>query len=267
MGMARERQRDAFGHAGENVRLVDQAARRDRRSGFGGACPADRRCRESVPARSNALPDRQVRPARISAWTRRAAPRRFRAPECARPASALADAMSVVPPVVIAEDRPDAERRMQPCQFGAPERIVDRLDRIFVPGFEIAEQDDEVGPQRIRGVDDARDLRQRDVRSAGMQVGDHRDGELLSRRPVRRRQGVGRDQKIGRLDGAGIGAGRARRKADQPDTSGDQLPAAHAGLCRDRRSLCGCRRHNRAGRSIVLHELPLTPTARTGCRA
>ena len=96
----------------------------------------------------------------------------------ARAGKRTAYAAQIVPPVVIAEDRPDAERRMEPGKFARPERIVDRLDLVFVPGFEIAEQHDEVGVQRIRRIDDAGDLRQRDMRTAGMQVGDHRDREL-----------------------------------------------------------------------------------------
>ena len=38
-----------------------------------------------------------------------------------------AHAGKIVPPIVIAEDRPGAERRLKPRQFGGPNRIGDRL--------------------------------------------------------------------------------------------------------------------------------------------
>jgi hypothetical protein len=101
-----------------------------------------------------------------------------------------AHAMQIVPPIVIAEDRPDAERRAKPAELTRPQRIVDRHEVELVKRLEIAEQHDSVAVQRVRGVDNVRDVRQRHVRAAGIQVGDHRDGELLPRRPVRRRQRV-----------------------------------------------------------------------------
>ena len=173
-----------------------------------------------------------------------------------------AHACKIVPPIVIAEDRPDAERRAKPRQLGRPQRIVDRLDLELVPRLEIAEQHDEVGLQRVRGVDNVRDVRQRHVRAAGMQVGDHRDGELPSRGPARRRQRVARDQKIGRLDRAGIGAGRARRQADQSDAADEEPPPAQAGFPRRQRRQRRLRLRRRRWNwwSLVLHEHPLTPT-------
>ena len=68
-----------------------------------------------------------------------------------------AHAVEVVPPIVIAEDRPGSERSLEPRQFGRPDRIGDRLGLEAVPRYEIAEQDDEIGLQRIGGVDHLRE--------------------------------------------------------------------------------------------------------------
>ena len=68
----------------------------------------------------------------------------------------------IVPPVVIAEDRPHAERRPQPCRARPP-----TPDRRHVLGDEakgrdiVAEQHDDVGVQRVRGIDDVLDVRER----------------------------------------------------------------------------------------------------------
>ena len=75
-----------------------------------------------------------------------------------------AHAVKIVPPVVIAEDRPGAERRFEPRQFGSPVRIGDRLDLELIPRLEIAEQHDQVGLQRIGGIDDMPDVRQQSYR-------------------------------------------------------------------------------------------------------
>ena len=89
----------------------------------------------------------------------------------------------VVPPIVIAEDRPGSERGLKPRQFGRPQRIGNRLElEMPVPSLEIAKQHDEVGLQSLRRVDDALNVRQRHVGTAGMQVGDHRDGKFAAAR-------------------------------------------------------------------------------------
>ena len=143
-----------------------------------------------------------------------------------------AHAFKIVPPIVIAEDRPGAERRFEPRQFGRPDphRRPARLE--LVPGLEIAEQHDEVGAQRVGRIDDVADVRQRHIGTAGMQVGDHRDGELAAGRPARRRQRIGRDNEAERLDRAGIGGGRGRRQSGESSARGEKTTPRQARLRR-----------------------------------
>src|SRR5271154_2854580 len=79
-----------------------------------------------------------------------------------------AHAMKVMPPIVIAKDRPGSERSIEPRQFAGPDRIDDWFGLEPVPRGEIAEQYDEVGLQAICGVDHLANMRQRHVWTAGM---------------------------------------------------------------------------------------------------
>ena len=121
---------------------------------------------------------------------------------------ARSDADEIVPPIVIAEDRPNSERSFEPRQFGRPDRIGDPLIRKAVGRDVVAEQNDKIGAQQIGGIDDLPNVRQRHVRSAGVKVGDHRDGQLAARRPARRIERIAGHDETLRLDAAGVYAGR-----------------------------------------------------------
>ena len=123
-------------------------------------------------------------------------------------ASALAHAGKIVPPVVIAEDRPGAERGVKPRQFHRPLDLRHLLGGEAVARDIVAEKDDEIRFQAIGGIDDLANVLQHHVRSAGMQIGDHGDGELAVFRPCRRRRRVTRDGEALRLDGGGVERGR-----------------------------------------------------------
>ena len=121
-----------------------------------------------------------------------------------------AHAVEVVPPIVIAEDRPGAERRTETREFGRPERVRHALGREPVPGDEIAEQDNEIGLQPIGGVDHVANVRERHVGPAGVEVRDHRNRELAARRPAGRGRRIAGDNEALRLDRAGVNGGCGR---------------------------------------------------------
>ena len=98
-----------------------------------------------------------------------------------------------VPPVMIAEDRPDAERSLKPRKLGRQSSVGQALGLEPVPRDVVAEQDDEVGIQSIGGVDHVLHVRHQHIRPAGMEVGDHGDGQLAARRPGRQRGRVASD--------------------------------------------------------------------------
>ena len=117
------------------------------------------------------------------------APRRFASPECAlcRARGARSD---VVPPVVIAEDRIDAERRVQPGKLSSPDRMRHPL------GYETMRGE---RSRRARPSDRCRaHWRHRPpaaplaahIGTARVQIGNDGDGETLTLRPGRRRDAV-----------------------------------------------------------------------------
>ena len=102
----------------------------------------------------------------------------------------------------------------------------------------------------LRHIDHLSDVRKRHVGTAGMQIGDYRDGELAAGGPARRRQRIARDNDAHRLDGAGIGRGRRCRKAEQGGAPCHKAPPRQPRLCRAL-ALVGsvrcCRVHGRSG--------------------
>ena len=86
--------------------------------------------------------------------------------------------------------------------------------------------------QIIRRIDDAADVLERHVGTAGMEVGDDRDGELAAARPAWRRQRVRCDDEAERLDCAGIGAGRGRRQAGDTGARGKEAAPRQAAAYR-----------------------------------
>jgi len=97
-----------------------------------------------------------------------------------------ADAGDVEPPVVVAEDRPDAEPRLEAGERGGPHRVRNALGDEPMGGEIVAQHDDQVGLEPLRGVDHFAHARQSHVRSAGMDVGDRGDGEALAFAPAGR---------------------------------------------------------------------------------
>ena len=134
---------------------------------------------------------------------------------------ALARALGgeVVPPVVVAEDGVHAERRFELAQRLGPYLRRDGAGLELVAGGEVAQQDDDVGFQRIGVGDDAADALGGHGRAAGVHVGDDADAEIEVARPVGRGDAVARHlQPPVRLDGEAVagqphhaGAGEAER--------------------------------------------------------
>ena len=83
----------------------------------------------------------------------------------------------VVPPVVIAENGVHAERRPEIAQRLGPLLGRDRAGLELVAGGEVAQQDDDVGLERVGVLDDAADALGRHERTAGMHVGDDADAQ------------------------------------------------------------------------------------------
>ena len=133
---------------------------------------------------------------------------------------------------MIAEDRPDAERRASrassAAQTGCGTRSVDEA----MGGEIVAKQHDQVGPQAIGGIDDLPDMVEPHVGPAGVQVGDDADGEPLALRPARRRHGDSASPpgpSARSLTGIGRGATGAdgaadRRAAEQKSAPRHALP-------------------------------------------
>ena len=133
-----------------------------------------------------------------------------------------AHALDVVPPVVIAEDGIDAEPRLEAREFGRPGRMRHPLGDETVGGEIIAEDHDQVGAERIGGIDHLAHALKAHIGAAGMQVGDHGDGEPVAVGPARRhRPVIGDDEIVGgfhrRIGGAcPASPGRQRRSWPRP---------------------------------------------------
>ena len=134
-----ERQRHARRHIGENVRLVSE-----QQHGIVGLHPRQR-SRQIVDAAELAVP-KPVGELIAEAGEPKPLPglteqhRVVFQDRQLRFGKRAAHAFEIVPPIVIAEDRPAAERRLESRQFGRPVGVGDgrRLERI--PGPEIAKQ-------------------------------------------------------------------------------------------------------------------------------
>ena len=64
-----------------------------------------------------------------------------------------AHALDVVPPVVIAEDGIDAEPRLEAGKLGRPDRMRHPLGDEAVGGEIVAQDHDQIGAERIGGID------------------------------------------------------------------------------------------------------------------
>ena len=129
---------------------------------------------------------------------------------------------------MVAEDRPGAERRRKPRKFGRPDSVGHTLAHDPIRRGVIAEQDDDIGFQRVGGIDHVANVRERHIRTTGMQVGDHGHGKLAARRPARRIKRVAGNNQTQRLDAAGVNAGRERGDADEPGGAAKNAAAGYA---------------------------------------
>ena len=68
----------------------------------------------------------------------------------------------------------------------------------------------DIGLQRARPVDNAADVFELHVGTAGMEIGDHGDGELAARRPARQSRRIARNDEAIWFDCRGIDRGPHR---------------------------------------------------------
>src|SRR5215831_8831330 len=85
--------------------------------------------------------------------------------------------IDIVPPVVIAEDRIDAERRVQAGEFAGPRGVRHALSDKAMRGKEITEHDCQITAQIIGGVDDLANPFETHIRATGVQSGNNSDGQ------------------------------------------------------------------------------------------
>ncbi len=112
-----------------------------------------------------------------------------------------------MPPIVIAENRIDAERRLENPQRLGPLIGKHGSGDEIMPGVEIAQNDRDVGLQRIGELANIADAPDRHPRLASVNIGNDGDLERKSCRPARRRHRIGGEiEHQPRLDAARIGA-------------------------------------------------------------
>ena len=110
---------------------------------------------------------------------------------------------------MIAEDRIDAERRLQARELFGPRAGRDIAADEAMGADEIAEQHRQVRPLRIGQIDDGADALLRHPGIAGVDVGDDGDLEIEAGGPSRRGQRIGGQRELpARLEGRGV-AGEA----------------------------------------------------------
>ena len=137
-------------------------------------------------------------------------------------------AIDVVPPVVIAEDGINAERRLEAGKLGRPGRVRHPLGDETMGGEKVAQHHDKIGVESLRGIDHLRNARDAHVGSARMQVGNDGDAEAVALGPGGRRRPVAGNDQIVRGFGGGIDGRRRRHQtADrgQPDAGLEQAAA------------------------------------------
>ena len=116
---------------------------------------------------------------------------------------------------MIAEDGIDAEPRLQARELGRPDRMRHPFGDETVGGEIVAEDDHQVGAERIGGVDHLAHAGKPHIGTAGMQVGDHRNAEPVAVGPARRhRPVVGDDEVVGGFRRRKGGAARHHQAGD-----------------------------------------------------
>ena len=196
MGMPRQRQRHALRHAREDVGFVRHQDRRrivrDLGERAGEIVDADLAPAGDMEGELVAEPEKPERaavldqPRGIVLEQRDVGvgedPMRDRRP------AALLLGPRIVPPFVIAEDRIAAERRLERHERRHDLRPI-RPDAEQPIGVGIvAEEEDQVGLERIRDLDDAAHPRHRHRRHPGVEIGEDDEPEAKARRPAGRRQ-------------------------------------------------------------------------------
>ncbi len=226
-----KRQRDARRNTREDIRLVDQQQDRIVRA------DASQRSGQIINAAKFAM----TKPiGDLIADSREPKPPAFRTKQHgvvleqrnAHARERAAHTRYVMPPIVIAEDRPDAERRGEPRKLGRPYRIGNTLGHEPVRRDEVAQDHDEVGPQGVRGIDDVTNMRKRHVRAAGMDVGDHRDRQRVASRPCGQLRCIARNDEL-------HAARWRRRKSPSPPRSTRPIPPLRSATDAGSRVTCG----------------------------
>ena len=137
-----------------------------------------------------------------------------RAPRDRRPLPVALHGL-VFPPIVIAEDRVDAERSLQFRQYRRPFAGRNEARHMAMPGDIVAEQYDDVGAEAVGMRDDLFDPVQRHPGIAGVNICDGGDLELETGGPLRRLQIIARHAKPQqRLDAESVSGGRGAEGAE-----------------------------------------------------
>ena len=190
MGVAGERQRDA--RPAPAVKISGSCASRMTGSSVLTRCERAGQivdAAEAARAEPIARAGRRARPARSGWPATPSSTASFSSSGMRAVRKRAAHAVDVVPPVVIAEDRIDAERRAQARQARPPRPVRRHSFGDETMGGEIiAEHHDEIAVERIGGIDHLAHAREPHIGAAGVQVGDDRDGQALAVGPARRRQ-------------------------------------------------------------------------------
>ncbi len=130
----------------------------------------------------------------------------------------------VFPPVVIAEDRMHAERRLQPGEHGRPFARRNVARDMAMSGHVVAQHDDDVRIERVGAVDDRLDAFQRHPGVTGVNVGHDSYPEIEAGRPLRRRKLVSCDTQPQHGLAKSIGRGRDAKRAQPADEPKELSP-------------------------------------------
>ncbi len=131
------------------------------------------------------------------------------------------------PPVMIAENGMHTERGAETCQFRGPDRTGHVLGHKTMGRDEIAEQKDDVGPQRVGGIDDIADPFDAHIGTAGMYIREHGNRQPPTGRPATWRELVARNEQSGRRLRAGIGGEPADRQGGNAGAAEKQRATCH----------------------------------------
>ena len=175
MGMAGERECHTRWHLGENVRLMHE--QNHRIIGADAGQGAGQIVRAPKLVATKAISDLVPKSRQPEAPAARSQKHRVIFHErhvC--PVKRAAHAVDVVPPVVIAENRKDTERCMQTAKLARPCRVRHALGDEMVGCEIVAQHHGEIAAKLVGGIDHLPHPVESHVGSAGVQIGDDRDG-------------------------------------------------------------------------------------------